>query len=108
MHELGVNHVVITDGPNGAYASDGQQMLFMPIYPDPKPPYDRTGAGDAFASTRTAALSLGETLETALAWAPINSMNVSQYIGAQEGLVTKEKLNEFLQSAPEEYKAKAV
>lgn len=106
MHELGVRTVVITDGPDGAYASDGTKNLFMPIYPDPKEPYDRTGAGDAFASTLTAALALGESLETALAWAPVNSMNVSQYLGAQEGLLTKDKLNELLQTAPADYRAK--
>lgn len=106
IHELGVRTVVITDGPDGAYASDGVKTLFMPIYPDPKEPYDRTGAGDAFASTLTAALALGESLETALTWAPVNSMNVSQYLGAQEGLLTKDKLNELLQVAPADYQAK--
>jgi len=108
LHDLGVKVAVVTDGPDGAYASDGQKMLFMPIYPDPKKPYDRTGAGDAFASTLTAALALGQSLETALTWAPVNSMNVSQYIGAQEGLLTKEKLNELLQAAPSDYKVKAL
>lgn len=108
LHDLGIHVVVITDGPNGAYASDGQQTLFMPIYPDPKEPLDRTGAGDAFASTLTAALAMGETLETALTWAPVNSMNVSQYIGAQEGLLTKDKLSELLQAAPDDYKAKTL
>lgn len=108
LHDLGVKVAVVTDGPDGAYASDGQKTLFMPIYPDPKEPYDRTGAGDAFASTLTAALALGENLETALTWAPINSMNVSQYIGAQEGLLTKSKLNELLSVAPDDYKVKSL
>ena len=47
MHKLGSKIVVITDGPKGAYSYDGAEMLFMPAYPDPKPPYERTGAGDA-------------------------------------------------------------
>jgi ribokinase len=106
LHQLGVKFAVITDGPEGAYASDGQKTLFMPIYPDPKPPYDRTGAGDAFASTLTAALALGESMETALAWAPINSMNVSQYLGAQQGLLRKEQLEAFLKDAPGSYTPK--
>lgn len=108
LHEMGVKVAVVTDGPDGAYASDGQKQLFMPIYPDPKAPYDRTGAGDAFASTLTAVLASGESLETALKWAPINSMNVSQYLGAQEGLLTKEKLQEFLQTAPADYQIRAM
>lgn len=104
LHGLGITVAVVTDGPAGAYASDGQKTLFMPIYPDQKEPYDRTGAGDAFASTLTAALALGQTLQTALAWAPINSMNVAQYIGAQEGLLSKEQLTALLQQAPADYR----
>jgi len=103
LHDLGPKVVVITDGPNGSYASDGTKVLEMPNYPDPAPPYDRTGAGDAFASTMTAALALGESLETALKWAPINSMSVVQKLGAQAGLLKKEEINEYLEKAPEDY-----
>lgn len=106
MHELGIATAVITDGPDGAYASDGQRTLFMPIYPDIKEPLDRTGAGDAFASTLTAALARGESLDEALRKAPVNSMNVSQYLGAQQGLLTEQELQDYLSRAPEEYKPK--
>ena len=51
MRELGPKIVVITDGQKGAYAYDGENMWQMPMYPDPAPPVDRTGAGDAFSST---------------------------------------------------------
>lgn len=108
IHELGPKIVVITDGPKGAYASDGTDSWFMPIYPDPKPPVSRTGAGDAFASTFVSALGLGKTIEEALTWAPINSMNVVQYIGAQRGLLSKEELENLLSKAPEDYKIKKI
>lgn len=101
MKELGSSIIVITDGIKGAYTYDGQNYLFMPIYPHT--PYERTGAGDAFASTITACLAKGMTLEEALKWAPINSMSVVQYVGAQKGLLTEDKINEFLQKAPEDY-----
>jgi ribokinase len=104
LHELGVAVAVVTDGPDGAYASDGTKLLTMPNYPDPAPPLDRTGAGDAFASTLTAALALGESLETALSWAPINSMSVVQQMGAQAGLLTRAKIEDYLRSAPTDYK----
>ena len=106
LHALGPRIVVITDGPAGAYASDGKNRFFMPIYPDPKPPYERTGAGDAFASTFVAALMKGSNIEGALQWAPINSMNVVQHVGAQEGLLTEHELGELLKNAPEWYKPK--
>ncbi len=103
LHALGPKIVVITDGPNGAYASDGTKIIKMPNYPDPQPPYDRTGAGDAFASTTVAALALGEPLEVALRWAPINSMSVVQKLGAQAGLLRREEIEQYLQDAPEFY-----
>jgi ribokinase len=71
----------------------------MPIYPDIAEPVDRTGAGDAFASTFVAALARGNSIEGALQWAPINSMSVCQKVGAQAGLLTEEKLSDYLQKA---------
>jgi ribokinase len=103
LHALGPKIVVITDGPAGAYASDGEKIIKMPNYPDPQPPYDRTGAGDAFASTTVAALALGESLEVALRWAPINSMSVVQKLGAQAGLLRRDEIEKYLQEAPEFY-----
>ena len=78
------------------------------MYPDPKPPLDRTGAGDSFASTVTSALALGKKLPEALAWGPINSMSVVQYIGAQEGLLSMEKIQEYLANAPEDYRPQKI
>jgi ribokinase len=105
LHALGPKIVVVTDGPDGAYASDGQQRLKMPLYPDPAPPVDRTGAGDSFASTFIAAIIKGNNIEGALQWAPINSMNVVQNVGAQKGLLSDEKIAELLKNAPDWYKA---
>lgn len=102
---LGPKIVVITDGPNGAYVYDGKDRWYMPIYPDPKPPYERTGAGDSFASAFVSALAHGKTADEAIAWAPINSMSVVQYVGAQQGLLTREQLEKYLAEAPADYKA---
>lgn len=104
LHHLGTKIAVITDGPDGAYASDGHQRLKMPLYPDPEPPKERTGAGDAFASTFVAALAKGNTIEGALQWAPINSMSVVQKTGAQAGLLTERELEEFLRKSPDWYR----
>jgi ribokinase len=106
LHALGPHVVIITDGPEGAYASDGQERLSMPLYPDPAPPVDRTGAGDAFASTLVAALVKGMSLEDALRWAPINSMSVVQEVGAQAGLLKEKQLLEWLHHAPRDYHVK--
>ena len=107
--ELGPKMPVITDGPEGAFVVDENDVAWhMPMYPDPAPPVDRTGAGDSFSSTFTAAIALGLSPAEALSWGPINSMSVVQHIGAQKGLLTKEALLNYLEKAPEDYKAKQI
>lgn len=107
--KLGPKMPVITDGPNGAYAVDeSDQGWHMPMYPDPAPPVDRTGAGDSFSSTFTTAIALGKTPAEALAWGPINSMSVVQHIGAQKGLLSRAELIKHLENSPEDYTAKKV
>ncbi len=108
LHKLGPKIVVITDGPKGAYASDGINRYFMPIYPDPRPPISRTGAGDAFSTGFLCAIMYGLTVYDALRWAPIESMNVVQHFGAQTGLFTKAQLLKALREAPKNYRPKLI
>lgn len=104
IHLLGPKIICITDGPKGAYAFNGENMWFMPPYDPLKEAYERTGAGDAFASTVTSALALGKTFEEALLWGPINSGSVVKQVGAQRGLLSREKLEEYLKNAPANYR----
>ena len=106
MHELGPQIVLITDGPAGSYASDGRNRYFMPIYPDVAPPVERTGCGDAYASTFIGALIKGYNLEGALQLAPITPASVVLYPGAQQGLLTTRELKEWLEKAPANYHAR--
>ncbi len=110
MSALGPKIAVVTDGPKGAYAYDSYtgKSYFMPPYPDPKPPVSRTGAGDACSSTITVALALGKSMEEALQWGPINSMNVVQHVGAQTGLLTRDELEKLLENRPADYVAKEI
>ncbi len=108
MHAHGPKIVLITDGPQGAYMLDGEHFYFMPIYPDPKPPLERTGCGDSFAATFISALIKGKAPLEALVWAPINPMSVIQYVGAQEGLLKMDELEWFLKHAPHDYKPREI
>lgn len=103
LHELGPELVVITDGGNGSYVSDNGRVLTIPNYPDIDAPVDRTGAGDAFSSTFLVAIASGESVETAMLWAPINPVSVIQEVGAQRGLLTQEQIQEYLEKAPDWY-----
>ncbi len=108
LHDRGPKLVLVTDGPKGSYMYDGDHAYFMPIYPDPKPPFERTGCGDAFASTFISALMLGLSPLEALTWAPVNPMSVAQFVGAQEGLLTRDHLEWWLKRAPGDYRAKEI
>ncbi|MEK7501318.1 MAG: carbohydrate kinase family protein [Patescibacteria group bacterium] len=108
LHDLGSKLVAITDNTNGAYLFDGDHYYHMPMYPDPRPAFERTGCGDAWASTFVSALALGKTPLEALLWAPINPMSVAQFVGSREGLLTREQLEWWLSRAPEEYKPKEI
>ncbi len=104
LSTLGPKTVIVTDGPQGAYMKYDNTYFNMPVYPDLAPPLERTGAGDAFFSTFIGYLAKGYDAPYAMRRAPINSMNVVQHVGAQEGLLSEEALEEYLKKAPEDYK----
>jgi ribokinase len=108
INKLGPKIVVITDGPKGAYVFDGSNYWRGEMYPDPKPPVDRTGAGDSFSATFVVALAKGKSIEEALMWGPINSASVVQHVGAQAGHLTEQELSEWLKKAPQNYKPEKI
>ena len=108
LADYGPKITLITDNTNGAYMFDGDHYYHVPMYPDPRPAFERTGCGDAFASTFMSALAMGKSPLEALIWAPVNPMSVAQFIGAQEGLLTREQLEWWLNRAPEEFRVKEI
>ncbi len=107
LRALGPKLPIITDGPDGAYTYNKEgdvinyeQVIHLSKYPDIAPPLERTGAGDAFASTFSVAYMQGQTVADALRFGAVNSMNVCQHVGAQAGLLTREKIEEYLKDAP--------
>ncbi|OHA23895.1 MAG: hypothetical protein A3B11_02035 [Candidatus Taylorbacteria bacterium RIFCSPLOWO2_01_FULL_44_26] len=108
LAEQGPKLVIITDNTRGAYLFDGDHYYHIPMYPDPRPAYERTGCGDALASTFVSALALGKSPLEAFLWSPINPMSVAQFIGAQEGLLNREQLEWWLKQAPADFKPKEI
>lgn len=99
LHNLGPKQVVITDGPNGAYAYDGSKHWYMPVFDVPV--IERTGAGDSFSTGVIAALASNHSMEEALSWGTFNSASVIQEIGPQKGLLTKSQMQKFLKNHPD-------
>ena len=85
LHSLGPKIIVITDGEEGSYASDGQRYLRLGVFPTKL--VEKTGAGDSYGSAFIAALNRRLDLGEAMAWGTINSSHVIQEIGAQNGLL---------------------
>lgn len=79
-------YVVLTDGPGGSYASDGQTIFYAGQYKRVKVT-DRTGAGDAFCSGFVAGLARAWSIEDCLTLASANSTSVVQHIGAKPGIL---------------------
>jgi len=104
LSTMGPKTVIVTDGPHGAYMKYENTYFSMPLYPDLALPLERTGAGDAFFSTFIAYLAKGYDAPYAMRRAPINSMNVVQHVGAQEGLLSEQAIEDLLKKAPESYK----
>lgn len=78
--------VIVSDGPNGATASDGKTIIHAGMYED-VPVVDRTGGGDAFGSGFLSQWSQGKSLAEALIFASANSTSVVTKIGAKEGIL---------------------
>lgn len=95
FHTIGVKTMVLTDGSQGSYASDGQGIYFLPIFPGPV--VERTGCGDAYGSGFLSAVVKGKALPEAMLWGNANSTSVVQYIGAREGLLTEDVLQAMIQ-----------
>lgn len=96
---LGAEIVVITDGPKGAYVSDGHEYLYLGIIIE-APRIEATGAGDSFSSAFTAAMAAGQSMAEALRWGQCQSSSVIQKIGPQAGLLFKKQLDQLLADYP--------
>lgn len=86
--------VVITDGPNGAYAFDGKKIYFRKA-PNTKG-INTTGAGDSFCSAFVWAIIKFNDIKMALQAGIINSNSVITEIGAQNGLLTNKQIKKEL------------
>lgn len=94
LQKLGPKTIVITDGKQGSYASDGTKAFFSPIYNTKN--ISKTGAGDAYASGFLSALLQGKDLFEAMQWGSANAASVIGHIGAQVGLLKKTKISSYL------------
>ncbi len=86
---------IVSDGPNGVVATDGETIVRAGMYED-VPVIDRTGAGDAFASGFLSQWAQGKSLKESVIFASANSTSVVTKVGAKPGILRKSvKLHEM-------------
>ncbi|MCR4324787.1 MAG: carbohydrate kinase family protein [Candidatus Curtissbacteria bacterium] len=96
---LGPRNVVITDGDEGSYATDGQTNFKMGVFPTQV--VEKTGAGDAYSSGLVSALALGKSLEEGMLWGTINASSAVKHIGTQVGLMHRADIEKHAKIVPE-------
>lgn len=87
---FGAKVVAITDGTSGAWAADGEKIIYAKATREKT--IDTTGAGDAFSSAFMAAYVKGKNLEECLQWGIVNGGNVVNFYGGVRGLLSETEL----------------
>lgn len=104
LQRMGPKMVVLTDGTNGSFVLAQDNQVYQEGIVKEKAYIGRTGVGDAYASGFLGAVVSGNDIPAAMQWGTHNAAAVLEHIGAQVGLLTKEKM----QSRIEEQKVKVV
>lgn len=100
LHDMTKGIVVVTDGANGSYATDGKKDYYTSV--SPHKVLETTGAGDAYGSTFTAFRIKGYGISYCMRAAAYNAGSVVEHIGAQEGLMTFQELSAKIELTKEE------
>jgi len=92
LQKMGSKIVVITDGENGSYAIDEKGEIFTQDAIETKV-IEKTGAGDAYSTGFLSAILHELSIKEALRRGALNSVSVIAQVGAQAGLLDKNKIN---------------
>jgi transketolase len=94
LRKLGVNHVIITMGKEGTLLVNAHGATVFHRYGIEVK--DTVGGGDAFMGAVAVAVADGKFVIDAIDYGNAAGALVTQKIGAQEGLATKEELDAFI------------
>lgn len=94
LKTLGTKNVIITDSDNGSYLQSADNKTYHLEIIKVKV-VEKTGAGDSYTAGFMSAVLNGLDVKDAMIWGSINSSQVIQKIGAQNGLLTKTEINDI-------------
>lgn len=94
LQSLGPKNIIITDGINGSYSINEMGEIYHMTPASNDMPIEKTGAGDSYAAGFIYGILKGHNLGDAMRYGALNSENVIKKIGAQEGLLTSNEIEE--------------
>lgn len=98
VRNTGPKNVVLTDGRKGAFMIDERNNVIVSSSTEDTEIVERTGAGDAFASGFLSAILAGKDFQSAMNWGTKNAVAVIGQIGATEGLLKREEMENLLEN----------
>ena len=105
LKSLGAKNVIITDSNKGSYLCDAENNAYS-IGTVSSNIVEKTGAGDAYTAGFLAAILNGVSSKEAMIWGSVNAASVIQKVGAEEGLLTKQELEEKIKELNNFYPTK--
>ena len=99
LHDLGPQIISITDGENGAYASDKTSAKKIGTIPGEYT--EKTGAGDTYAATFLAWYTEKNDLGEAMKAGVIAATHVMKKVGSKAGILNHPQLSEALTKYPD-------
>jgi sugar/nucleoside kinase (ribokinase family) len=108
VYALGPKLVIITDGINGSYLYDGNDILFMRAFYEEEKTVENTGAGDAFIGSFLSAKVLDKDNAESLVWATLNASSVVRQVGPHKGLLNRAELEKLYQQIDVAYYPKKI
>lgn len=94
--DMGIKNVIITLGEKGAYFGNANETFLSPIAKLPNPVVDTTGAGDAFNAGFAAALTEGQNIKDAIAFASATAGLSTTKIGTANSMPSREEIDKIL------------
>ncbi len=90
LYSIGVQIIVVTDGPNDLYCFDGKTIYT--VTPPHAKVVEATGAGDAFASSFVAWYMKTESIEQSIKAGLVNSMSILSHFGSKKELLSSQEI----------------
>lgn len=99
LEELGIKMSVITCGKNGSSVYSDGKFFNLGILKENIEIKDKTGAGDSHSAGFLAAIFYGKQMDEALKWGTINSAYCLTEVGAVNGLLSRNQIEEKIKTA---------